>query len=179
MTQHSTSSAFDPGETCIVVVVPEAEPLIGLLRRQYDTSDLDGIPAHVAVLGPWLPEPTITVEALADLARLAAETPGFDAQLHGVGRFPGVVWLRPSPTDAFVRLTQSLWRRWPDFPPYRGQYSDIVPHLTVDDSKPEDQLDVIEHGIGDYAPIPFRVTELALFAFDGSRWRKGHVFPLC
>ena len=42
-------------ETALVVLVPEAEAIVGRLRQRYDPSAAVGMPAHITINYPFLP----------------------------------------------------------------------------------------------------------------------------
>ncbi|HYM34305.1 MAG TPA: 2'-5' RNA ligase family protein, partial [Steroidobacteraceae bacterium] len=46
---------------------------------------------------------------------------------------PDAAYLRPDPSESFVSMTRTVCAQFPDYPPYRGQYGEIIPHLTVAD----------------------------------------------
>jgi hypothetical protein len=62
---------------------------------------------------------------------LFAAADRFQFSLVRVARFPSALLLVPDPPDPFVALTEVVWSSWPRFPPYRGAYDEIVPHLTA------------------------------------------------
>lgn len=41
------------------------------------------------------------------------------------------MWLAPEPAEPFRALTELVWHRFPECPPYGGVHPDVVPHLTV------------------------------------------------
>ena len=46
-------------------------------------------------------------------------------------QWPEVTYLAPSPAEPFVAMTRAIANQFAAFPPYSGQYQDIIPHLTV------------------------------------------------
>jgi hypothetical protein len=48
------------GQTALIVPVPEADPAVAEWRDRYDRSAPMGVPAHISVLVPWIPEPELT-----------------------------------------------------------------------------------------------------------------------
>jgi 2'-5' RNA ligase len=118
-----------PRRTALVVPVPEAEAAVGALRLQYDRSAARGVPAHITVLFPFLSDEELDETALA--ATLAPH-PAFDFELARVERFgEDVTYLAPVPDAPFRALTEAVWRRWPEHPPYGGEHADPIPHLTI------------------------------------------------
>ena len=41
--------------TALIIEVPEAEPLVGEVRHQFDPVSNSGIPAHITLLYPFVP----------------------------------------------------------------------------------------------------------------------------
>lgn len=121
------------GESAIIVPVAEAEPLVGKLRDQFDSSARLGVPAHITILYPFCPPEAITAKVLDDLRRGIADIQPFEFCLATVGRFPGVLYLTPEPAAPFVKLIEAIARQFPEYPPYEGRHHTIVPHLTIAD----------------------------------------------
>jgi len=150
--------------------VPEAEEAVGALRLRHDWSAALGVPAHVTILFPFAPPERVDE---AELAALVAARAAFDFELARLETFPGalVTWLVPEPAEPFVELTNAVWRRWPEFPPYEGIHEVVIPHLTVSDSGLLDvELDL---------PIACRAREVALIEEgDDGRWAERRRFAL-
>jgi hypothetical protein len=138
-----------------MVPVPEAEPQIGELRLAHDPSAAHGVPAHVTILFPFLDPDALDEAALADLI---SGFPAFDYELDRVERFPeGAVWLHPSPSVPFVDLTAAVFQRWPECPPYEGQFDEVIPHVTISETPIDVQLQL---------PIAARAREVMLVEED-------------
>ncbi|MFI0716367.1 2'-5' RNA ligase family protein [Streptomyces inhibens] len=60
--------------------------------------------------------------------------------------FDRVLYLVPEPDAELRRLTEVIADQWPEAPPYGGQFTEIVPHLTVADGQDDAVLDEIESG---------------------------------
>jgi hypothetical protein len=115
--------------TALIVAVPEAEDAVAALRLQHDRSAALGVPAHVTILYPFLDPVAIDESALEELI---AGHEAFDFELVSVETFDdGHVYLAPTQAERFSALTESVWQRWPDHPPYEGAFDTVVPHLTV------------------------------------------------
>lgn len=89
------------------------------------------MPAHITLVFPFVPVHLLDGTAVASLAELFETVPEFEFALGSFGSFPGTLYLVPEPAGAFVSLTESIVRRFPDSPPYGGAFESIVPHLTV------------------------------------------------
>src|SRR5262245_49753370 len=118
-------------QSAFIVAVPEAEERVHSLRLRFDPVAKLGVPAHVTVLYPFMDPALMNSVVLAQAAEAIAGVRGFDFSLERVERFPGVAYLAPEPSAAFVRLTNMLASRFPDCPPYGGRFGTVVPHLTV------------------------------------------------
>ncbi|MFJ6080386.1 2'-5' RNA ligase family protein [Streptomyces sp. NPDC092369] len=168
---------FQAGQTGLVVLIPEAEPVVGTWRERLDPAARAGVPAHVTVLFPFLHADAVDDAARAALGELAARRPAFDLRFERCGRFPGVLYLAPDPDTPFRRLTEAVVERWPEAPPYGGKY-EPVPHLTVGQVKDEAALDEAAADIGPKLPVTARVSSVDLVVFSGTEWRLEESFPL-
>lgn len=145
-------SRFVTGQTALIAVVPEAKSVVGALRASYDLSAQQGVPAHVTVLIPFLGIGKVDAAVRAELADIRASVPAFDVKF-----------------TAFRRLTAAVAERWPEHPPYGGEYDDVVPHLTVAEGSVH-VLDLAEAILTPQLPVRARIGGLDLIGFDGHCW---------
>jgi len=131
----STTPREEPTEapqmTGIVLRVPEADRLAPY--------------AHITLLAPFGGENGPTEAELADVEEFFADIAPIRVRLAGESRFPdGVRYLCPEPAATFRRLTHDLHALFPEYPPYRGEFSQVVPHLTLPDDAPafDDAIDI-------------------------------------
>jgi 2'-5' RNA ligase len=158
-----------PRRTALIAIVPEAEPAVGALRWEHDSSARLGVPAHITILFPFAPPEEVDEEAVAELF---ARFHPFDFELDRVEGFEeGVVWLHPSPSAPFEDLIAAVWQRWPEHPPYEGIHDEVIPHLTVSETPIEVQVSL---------PIACRAREVTLIEQSeiDDRWSVRRVFPL-
>lgn len=159
-------------ETAIVVAVPEAAPAIDSIRRVHTSGGLDGIPAHVTLLYPFMARELLS-EAVVDKAGNAlAPFPPFDvslAELRWFDASPAVLYLAPVPAEPFVRMVGALAETFPDYPPYGGAHAGVIPHLTVAEGEPR-ELAAFERQVAGRLPITARVAEAGLYRRDA----RGH-----
>jgi hypothetical protein len=169
-------------ESALVVVVPEAEPLVADLRAQYDRSAARGMPAHVTVLYPFRHPDALDAPVLGALSDTFARQAAFRYALVGVCGFPGVVYLAPQPRDPFDALTRAVAARFPDTPPYAGAIADPIPHLTVAQSPPAAALDEISGqllaSLGATLPLACEARAVTLATKRAGRWTLGRRFGL-
>ena len=163
--------------SALIVVVPEAEPLVHEWRLRYDNAEL-GIPAHVTLIFPFVPAKEIGEELVDALRELFAAEPAFSFTLARVARFSDVAWLAPDPSDPFRRLTDLIFSRYPDYPPYEGIHEEVLPHLTVamGDTALQDE---VEAALTPHLPIAAHAGEVTLLVEDESgQWSESERFPL-
>lgn len=166
------------GETALVVLVPEAEPLVAAHRLRHDPSATVGVPAHVTLLYPFRSE--VDDIAIGEIAEIAARITAFDVAFAHLGDFPdGVVYLAPSPSEPFHRLIAAVMTSFPDCPPYSGAISDPVPHLTVAGGVDATTATVLERALRPGLPVTARVERISLIGQDeAARWIVLRHWPL-
>ena len=128
------------------------------------------VPAHVTILFPFVDGDDVDEAALRELF---AQFEPFDFELDRLEQFAdgAVVWLHPEPSEPFAALTQAVWERWPDHPPYEGAHETVIPHLTVSEEPAEVEVPL---------PIAARATEVTLIEQEepGGPWATRLRFPL-
>lgn len=171
-----------PGpQSALIVVIPEAEPAVGRHRALLDASARLGIPAHVTVLFPFMPPGQISAEVLMQLERLFSAIPGFGFQLDHTDWFgDDVLWLAPSDPGRFRALTRHVFRAFPEYPPFEGQFDEVVPHLTVGNGHPRRDLRAAEESVQGHLPIDGHATAITLMTQQsaGDQWTNAATFTL-
>jgi hypothetical protein len=126
-----------------------------------------GIPPHVTVLAPS-PE---------DIDHALDGFESFDVTFRETRRFSNAVYLAPDPEEPFIAMTKAVWARFPEWPPYGGEFlPDITPHLTIAWGA---KLDEAEAAVASCLPIRARAREVVLFArTESERWVPKTRFPL-
>jgi 2'-5' RNA ligase len=163
-------------ESALIVPVPDAEPIVGAWRARHDPSAAGGMPAHVTLLYPFMPPDAIDGATEKALKELAAAFPSFGFELGHIGHFPGVLYLDPDPGQPFIELTQLIAARWPDYPPYGGEFAEVVPHLTV--SQGSDSRGLAD-ALSEKLPITAEAKEVLLMTQGRDRrWSVRASFPL-
>lgn len=163
---------IEAGTTAVIVAVPEAQDLVDRGRLLFDSHALNGVPAHVTILYPFVAEPDLTDDVVAAAQDILAERPAFDLEFATTARFDGdLVYLEPRPAQPFRDLTAAFAARWPDHPPYRGAYQTVIPHLTLLEPVAPDIADRFEADARKELPIRARVVQAELIGYDGERWR--------
>ena len=165
-------------QTALLGVVPEAEDAAGRHRAALDRAARWNVPAHITVLVPFLPPDEIDLD---ELRALFAAVPGFAARLESVAWFGDTVaWLAPEPADRFRALTDLVWRRYPQVPPFDGAFGDVVPHLTIGHDHPRPVLEAAAAEAATHLPIGFEVSSVRLITgrTGATPWRTVAELPL-
>jgi hypothetical protein len=167
--------------TALIVVVPEADALVGALRLRHDASARLGAPAHVTVLFPFLAPDDVSAQALLGLQALFSAHPSFAFELRSVERFAATCYLAPSPAEPFVALTEAVWRAHPEHPPFAGEFDTIVPHLTVAHGDAADAAiasDAVAAALARHGAVRSVCRAVVLMENSSGRWRRMHEFAL-
>ena len=171
----------EPTESAVVVNVPVAEPVVGEHRLRLDAAASWGVPAHVTVLYPFVAPVDIDDVVLTALARAVSTVEPFEATWARTAWFDqGVLWVAPEPAGPFRALTEAVVREFPAYPPFGGQHPEIIPHLTVGNGAPLDDLLDAERVVSALLPFSMPITHVQVLAgtkASGS-WRLLAEFPL-
>ena len=169
-------------EAALVVVVPEAEPLVGRFRAKYDPVAASGVPAHITINYPFLPGVEPTAVTLDKLSQLFGGVAPFSFTLDHVGRFPNSVYLAPVPAIPFIELIKQVASEFPESPPYGGVFDSMIPHLTVAYANDGVLLASIEHDLSNSAsrhlPIDSFANNILLLDDSTGRWETRASFAL-
>ncbi|MFF5077699.1 2'-5' RNA ligase family protein [Actinoplanes sp. NPDC000266] len=173
---------MEPTHSALILAVGEAEPAVSAHRERLDAAAGWGVPAHITVLYPFLAPHDLDEQVLAALTGVAASVPAFFCTLERVDWFgDNVVWLAPAPATPIVTLTAAVAARFPQVQPYGGQFTDIVPHLTIGHDHPRDVLQAAAADVTRHLPIHARVDALRLITGrpePGRSWHTLAEFPL-
>jgi 2'-5' RNA ligase superfamily len=165
----------------LIVAVPEAEPAVARHRQRLDANAPLGVPAHITVLFPFMPPKTIGPPALAELENLFAAVSRFRLQLNRTAWFgDDVLWLAPRDPGPFHALTNRVYQAFPAYPPFEGQFNDVIPHLTVGHGHPINDLRAAEESVQPHLPINAHATAVTLMTQQsaGGHWTKATTFTL-
>ena len=163
------------GNSVLLISLPDLDPQ---LEPWIEQATSVGITAHVTVLGPFLPEDELTADVLAELRDVFSGFAAFDLTFARTARFPEVLYLVPEPDQLVRDLTSAVFARWPQCPPYEGEFDDPTPHATVVHAKPEPEYEAARLVLETRLPLRARAAAVDLLVFDGSRWNVRERFPL-
>jgi 2'-5' RNA ligase len=177
---EEATSVPQPDESALVVLVPEAEPLVGPTRIQFDRSAMRGMPAYITVLYPFRHPDDLSSELMEELGSVFARVSRFKFRLSGLCGFHGVIYLAPEPFEPFDALTREIATRFPDTPPYRGAFANPVPHLTVAQKPPAPSLTEVTfeflNSAGPRLPLDCIATGASLAVKRAGQWHVGRCF---
>lgn len=168
-------------ESGLVVVVPEAESAVSRHRQGLDANAGLGVPAHVTVLYPFVPPTRIDATALDGLRNLFARAEPFDYRFSSLAWFGDeVLWLAPDDPQPFRALTENVHHAFPAYPPFGGQFDEVVPHLTIGHGVGLEDLRAAERAVSQCLPISGRAAEVALLTRSpaSGTWDRAAAFPL-
>jgi hypothetical protein len=123
----------------------------------------------------------VTPGVLASAQEALGQIPPFDFALRRVGRFPMTTYLAPEPPDPFIAMTTALVRAYPEFPPYGGEHTDVIPHLTVAHGDAEHAAvaaSELEARLRAAGSVEARCTSVVLLENSTGKWKELHAFHL-
>lgn len=170
-------------QSAVLVLVPEADLVVGAHRQRFDRAASLGVPAHVTVLFPFVDPAEVDDVLVERLAAAVRRTPAFDCTFRSCAWFgDDVLWLAPEPQEPFRALTEAVFAEFPQCPPYEGAFADVVPHLTVGHAPhgtPPD-LRAAEEAVAPRLPVTTRVERAFLLAGSDQpdSWQVLHELPL-
>ena len=128
-----------------------------------------------------MPSEQVDAAVVDQIAAIASAVPCFDFRLAETRRFPVSLYLAPQPDDSFAALTAGLYRVFPDYPPFAGKFTTVVPHVTVAHAD-EPQLCEIEVelriAMASGGAVTARCEEMILIENSSGRWEEMHGFKL-
>jgi 2'-5' RNA ligase len=164
----------------LIIEVPEASPVVDQWRQQLDPLAPLGVPPHITVLFPFVKATEVSQDTTAKIQRLAASVRSFQFRLTHTGWFEQqVLWLAPDPAAPFVELTARAAKAFPDYPPYGGQFTEVVPHLTIGDNGASEQMAAAAQSLLPDLPISATANAITLMVERPDRgWQVHTTFPL-
>jgi 2'-5' RNA ligase len=163
-------------ETALVVLLPELEPLLGPWRQRLTVDGARGMPSHVTLIIPFADSSEVE-QRLEAVRRVFSSFSPFALELSRTGRFTGLLYLQPEPAGPFVAITEALVDAFPEFPPYAGEFDEILPHVTVAQAG-DDVLATVERKLVTQLPVKTRVERAWLVEDTPEGWRRHTAFAL-
>ena len=168
-------------QSALVVEVPESEPIVGSLRDSFDAVSKLGMPAHITILYPFIKPSDIHSNDLDRIGRLIYGFTEFCFSLKSVGRFPETTYLKPTPEEPFIEMTEVIYKSYPLFPPFGGIHDTVIPHLTVSNGN-SSTADIVEKELNDALSMNGDINscckEIVLMSNQSGRWERMNEFML-
>jgi 2'-5' RNA ligase superfamily len=163
--------------SALVLLAPRVHEALYDLRARHLRNLGRKMPSHVTVLFPF--RNPVDAGAVADIERICAATPSFDATFGEVRRFgTSVVWLQPEPAQRFDELTTTVTAAFPDCAPYAGKHRRQTPHLSVGSRLSREVADALAAEVVVLLPLRDRIEALSLMFETGDGWRHDRSWPL-
>ena len=162
-------------ESALLVVCLQVERHVGVERSRLDTAASDGIPAHLTVIYPFMPEEQMTPDDHHRLKRVAESQSDFVVRFSRTAWFgQDVLYLTPDDPEPLSLLTREVCNAFPHHPPYGGRYTELFPHLTIGHKRPLAELEAAERSVSQRLPLAEQVDHLELWAGPAVEGRTEH-----
>ncbi|MCX3061657.1 2'-5' RNA ligase family protein [Streptomyces beihaiensis] len=164
-----------PGTTAVLAVLPEAEPLLRLAAEVAAGVVRPGVPAHAALLYPWLPADRV---GAPDLDRLHAALPTGDVRIRltEVEQEDGFVAV---PVPGLRAMATAVRSAFPAQVPYGGRFGQDPPaHVTVAMGAGPATAATVARRVGARLPIVARITALHAVVLTPTGWQILAELPL-
>ena len=161
-------------ESAVVVEVVEVGSVVDVYRRILDPSATWGLPAHVTLLYPFIPPAQLDEDGFCAIEGALSGVPAFQVTFRQLAWFgEKVLWLAPEPDRPFREMTTRLVEAFPEYPPYEGLIADPIPHLTVGDGAPVEELRNAATNLSPCLPIIASVTHVNVMtgSFARGSWK--------
>lgn len=175
-----------PAETALLLVCPEAEPVVAQLRKRHDPAAQDGVPAHVTVLFPFKPLDAIEEDDHRRLESIFAAAAPFTLTGSRTGWFgERVLYVAPDDPEPVLELVAEVAAEFPEYPPYGGLFDEVVPHLTIGHDHPIEDLRAAEDEARRRLPFTQHVDRVELWTGpvvagrdEPARWHRVRSYRL-
>jgi 2'-5' RNA ligase len=161
------------GERASAVIVRGHLPAgLESLRRRGVPDALDGLPAHLTLLYPFVEPAGLDATIRRRIGSVAGSHDPFEYRFLGAARWPDTLYVAVAPVEPFVALQADLAAAFPDHPIY-GEPADFafVPHVTIAEGHPASDPALIADPAWAALPRSGRAAALEVIATDGRRWR--------
>jgi hypothetical protein len=164
-------------ETYLTLVLADQNPALAAAHDElYPDRVTEGIPLSITLLYPFATRADVGQYRNDLTAFFAAQAP-FAFELARLAQWDtsGAVYAVPEPERPLRDLMRALWRRYPQFPPYREVGGDPPPHASLTYTGGEDRAATharVERRLEGLLPARFSISEVALLEeSEPDRWR--------
>jgi 2'-5' RNA ligase len=164
-------------ETYLTLVLADQNPALAEAHDElYPERIVEAIPLSLTLLYPFATRAEVD-RYRAELGSFLAAGSPFGFELAGLAQWEesGAVYAVPEPEQPLRDFMRRLWRRFPEFPPYREAGSDPPPHASLTYTGGEDRAATrarVERRLDGLLPAEFHIAEVALMEeVEPDRWR--------
>lgn len=118
-------------EAALVVLVPEADALVGPFREKHSPSASAGMLAHITINYPFKPRQAERQLLLEELRHLFSAFPSTRFSLTELRETSDTLYLAVEPEGPFVEMAEAVLSLYPESPLYGRVSDEVVPHVTV------------------------------------------------
>jgi 2'-5' RNA ligase len=168
-------------QTYLTLLLADENPALAEAHDElYPERVVEGIPLSITLLYPFVGHPHVDAYLERTGAFFAAQSP-FEFDLVSLAQWEenGAVYAVPEPEQPLRDLMRSLWRLFPQFPPYGEVGGDPPPHasLTYTGTDRAATRERVERRLEGLLPARFHVTEAVLMEeSEPDRWRLRETF---
>lgn len=161
----------DKPTTLVVPLEATDRPISSVLRCL--SGSRNGLPLHISILYPFLPVTAIGDAEKKTIAQLVGGLQSFSVSFKEIRWFgKDVVWLYPEPSEPLRDLTLAIAHSFPSCQPYEGEFSEVIPHLTVLERKPLAWMHAV--AVLARAQLPFTAKARAVWLMNEATTGKWH-----
>ncbi|MEU6394618.1 2'-5' RNA ligase family protein [Streptomyces sp. NPDC046939] len=165
----------NPGTTAVLALLPAAQPLLERAAEADPRAVRPGVPAHAALLYPWLPADRVGAPAL-DRLRSSLPTGPVRARLTTVERTGGFVGV---PVPELRQAATAVRTAFPAWIPYGGRFGADPPvHVTVALDAEPGAAEEIARRTHALLPISTEIAALHVVALTPAGWQVVTELPL-
>jgi 2'-5' RNA ligase len=134
------------------------------------------MPPHVTLLFPFVDDSVLVTSQIRELRGILRNFEPFAFVLDDLREFAAsettapVLYLAPDPVARFEEMTLALVGAFPEYPPYGGEFTTLIPHLTVAHDR-EAPLAEIRADVAPALPINARAEEAWVMRQGDDGWR--------
>ncbi|MFD4240445.1 2'-5' RNA ligase family protein [Streptomyces sp. NPDC058525] len=157
--------------------MPEAAPLLDAAWRIDPALVRRGVPAHVSLLYPFIPEPALTGEDEQHVRSLAARFPVAELLLEEVVTASGFVGVN---VPGLQPIVDAFHAQWPELRPYKGRFGTRpAAHVTVAMGADNPTAAAgVRAAVDGLLPLRTRAAAVQLVALTEQGWQSRLSVPL-
>lgn len=153
---------MNPFQTSLLIPFSNIEDQFGTFRKtSYFDWPMFGMMAHLTLIFPFKDKEKIDTAVLQTLTDLFSNQAPIPYTLSEFGHFPNTLYLKVEDETPFISLINNIVAKFPEHPPYGGQFSDTVPHITMAKSHTSHLLEQIESQFWQQFPNSLPLTGVA------------------